>query len=53
MEEFKYFLVKHDLPIFSLTEVVSYMDKKAAAEKGITSPVAGDADILLAPLEAE
>jgi hypothetical protein len=32
IEAFKQFLVKHDLPVFSLAEVVAYMDRKAAAE---------------------
>jgi hypothetical protein len=32
VEKFKAFLVQRDLPIFSLTEVVAYMDKKAAQE---------------------
>lgn len=32
IEEFKALLLVHDLPVFSLHEVVAYMDKKAAQE---------------------
>lgn len=32
IETFKAFLVAHDLPVFSLVEVVKYMDEKAAKE---------------------
>lgn len=32
IEEFKRLLNAHDIPVFALTEVVAYMDKKAAAE---------------------
>lgn len=32
IERFKTFLAKHDIPVFNLAEVVSYMDKKAETE---------------------